>query len=129
LHVNVETDRDWLEMNNGPLAGISWNIAAEQFPLPIFRNPYEPFCGAGESDWEIYCRVARAIENLVQRSPGEHLVVSHGGILNSTLRTIVGSQPPINHQGIYFEFGDTGYARLVYYPLEHIWCLLEFKTE
>lgn len=128
LNVSVETDPDWMEMDNGPLAGLPLDVAAERYPKPIFRNPYEPFCGMGESEWEIYCRAARAVEKLVRRGAGNYLVVAHGGILNSAMRTIVGAQPFVNQQGTIFGFGDTGFARLVYYPTEHIWYLLEFTA-
>jgi 2,3-bisphosphoglycerate-dependent phosphoglycerate mutase len=128
LNTPVETDPDWMELDNGPLAGISREAALEQYPVPSFRNPYEPFCGTGESDWEIYCRSARAVEKIVRRGTGSYLVVAHGGILNSALRTIVGAQPFVNRQGVAFAFGDTGYARFTYYPSEHIWVLREFNT-
>lgn len=128
LQVTVETDSNWMEFDNGPLAGMPRAVAAEQYPQPSFRNPYEPFCGAGESDWEIYCRGARAVEKIVRRGAGHYLVVAHGGILNSAMRTIVGAQPFINQHGIVFGFGDTGYVRLIYRPSEHIWVLREFNA-
>jgi 2,3-bisphosphoglycerate-dependent phosphoglycerate mutase len=128
LNVSVETDPDWMEMDNGPLAGLPFDVAAERFPKPNFRNPFEPFCGTGESDWEIYCRGARAVEKIIRRGAGNYLVVAHGGILNSATRTIVGAQPFVNQQGIVFGFGDTGFARFVYYPSDHLWYLLEFKA-
>lgn len=127
LNIPVETDPDWMERDNGPIAGLPRDVAAERYPQPDFRNPYEPFCGIGESDWDIYCRAARAVENIVRRRTGHYLVVAHGGILNSALRTIVGTQPFVNMQGIVFGFGDTGYARLLYRPAEHLWLLREFK--
>ena len=107
LGVSVEKDSDWMEMDNGPLAGMAREIAEKEYPKPIFRNPYEPFCGSGESDWEIYCRAAKAVEKIIRHGTGSYLVVAHGGILNSALRTIVGAQPFINQQGIVFGFGDT----------------------
>lgn len=128
LQVAVETDADWMEFDNGPLAGMPRALAAERYPKPTFRNPYEPFCETGESDWEIYCRGARAVEKIVRRGAGHYLVVAHGGILNSAMRTIVGTQPFINQHGIVFGFGDTGYVRLIYRPTEHIWILREFNT-
>ncbi|HXF85375.1 MAG TPA: histidine phosphatase family protein [Anaerolineales bacterium] len=128
LNTPVETDTDWMEMDNGPLAGLTREAAAERYPRPIFRNPYEPFCGTGESNWEIYCRGARAVEKIIRRGTGNYLVVAHGGILNSAMRTIVGTQPSVNQQGIAFGFGDCGYARLIYRPAEHLWLLLEFKA-
>jgi 2,3-bisphosphoglycerate-dependent phosphoglycerate mutase len=128
ISVPVETDPDWMEMDNGPLAGLPFDVAAERYPQPVFRNPYEPFYGTGESDWEIHCRGARAIEKIIRRGPGYYLVVAHGGILNSAARTIIGAQPYGNQQGIVFGFGDTGFARFVYYPLKNLWYLLEFKA-
>lgn len=128
LHIPVETDSDWMELDNGPLAGMPRDVAAEQYPRPAFRNPYEPFCGTGESDWEIYCRGAKAVEKVIRRGTGHYLVVAHGGILNAAMRTIVGAQPFVNQHGIVFGFGDTGYVRLNYRPAEHIWVLREFNT-
>lgn len=128
LQIPVETDPDWIELDNGPLAGMSRIEALAKYPVPAFRNPYEPFCSTGESDWEIYCRSAKAVEKIIRRGTGSYLVVAHGGILNSALRTIVGAPPFINRQGAAFAFGDTGYARFIYYPAEHIWVLREFNA-
>lgn len=128
LNAPLETDSDWMEMDNGPLAGLPRAVALEQYPRPVFRNPYEPFFGTGESDWEIHCRAARAVEKMIRRGPGNYLVVAHGGILNAAMRTIVGAPPSVNQQGIAFGFGDTGYARLLYRPAEHHWRLLEFNA-
>jgi 2,3-bisphosphoglycerate-dependent phosphoglycerate mutase len=129
LNISIETDSDWMEMDNGPLAGLPRDVALSRYPKPAFRNPYQPFCGTGESDWQIYRRAASAIEKIIQRGPGNYLVVAHGGILNNALRTIVGTQPSTNYQGIAFRFGDTGYARFTYYPSEHLWYFLELKTD
>lgn len=129
LGVPVETDSDWMEMDNGPLAGLLYAEAEVRYPRPPFRNPYEPFAGSGESDWELYARSARAVEKVIRRGPGRYLVVAHGGILNSALRTIVGSQPAINQHGMFFGFGDTGYAQMTYFPGRHVWVLLKFQPE
>jgi 2,3-bisphosphoglycerate-dependent phosphoglycerate mutase len=129
LGVAVETDPDWLEMDGGPLAGLPIDVAKERYPAPAFRNPYEPFCGTGESDWEVYSRGARAVEKVVRRGAGRYLVVAHGGILNAALRSIAGAQPFVNRQGLAFGFGDAGYARLVYHPATHLWIFREFVDE
>lgn len=128
LDVPVEADPDWMEFNNGPLAGLPIDIAAQRYPQPDFRHPYEPFWDTGESDWEVYRRAARAVENTIRRGPGPYLVVAHGGILNTALRTVVGAGPMINQTGIWFRFGDAGYARTVYDPDKHRWGLLELKS-
>jgi 2,3-bisphosphoglycerate-dependent phosphoglycerate mutase len=129
LNVPVESDPDWMEINNGPLAGLPRSVAAQRYPQPAFRNPYEPFWESGESDWEVYCRAARAVESVIRRGPGHYLVVAHGGILNDALRAIVGSGPAVNASGIWFHFGDAGYASTVYTPEKHHWGLLELKSE
>ncbi len=127
LGAPVETDPDWMEMDNGPLAGLSWAEAAARYPQPAFRNPYTPYCGSGESDWECYCRAVRAVERVVRHGPGRYLVVSHGGILNDCLRSLSGAGPTVNRSGLRFAFGDTGYARFLYRPEKHQWVLLEFS--
>jgi len=125
LDIPVETNPDWMEFNNGPLAGLKWEYAAEHYPQPDFRNPYEPFWETGESDWEVYSRAARAVASVIRRGPGRYLVVAHGGILNDALRTIHGCGPNINNSGVWFRFGDAGYAHTVYNPKKHRWGLLE----
>ncbi len=127
LHVPLEVDADWMELDNGPLAGLSPDVAAVRYPKPDFRNPYEPFCGSGESEWEIHCRAARALGKVVRRGAGCYLVVAHGGILNAALRTIVGATPAPYGQGIAFAFGDTSYAQLAYFPCRHRWVLLSLN--
>jgi 2,3-bisphosphoglycerate-dependent phosphoglycerate mutase len=124
----VELEPDWMELDNGLLAGLSFAEAERLYPLPEFRNPYDNNPHCGESDWEVYTRAARAVERVVRRGPGSYLVVAHGGILNMALRTIVGSGPPVNTQGIWFAFGDTGYARAGYLPVKHRWVLLELAN-
>jgi 2,3-bisphosphoglycerate-dependent phosphoglycerate mutase len=89
---------------------------------------YEPYVQTGESDWEVYCRAARALEKVIRRGAGNYLVVAHGGILNAALRTVAGAGPLVNRQGLMFGFGDTGYARLAYSPGKHSWFLLEFHS-
>jgi 2,3-bisphosphoglycerate-dependent phosphoglycerate mutase len=126
VKVPVETDQDWIEMDNGPLAGLPFDTAATLYPRPVFRNPYERLAGSGESEWSLYIRAGRVVEKLVQRGEGHYLVVAHGGILNAALRTILGVVPWGNEQGISFTFGDLGYARLAYTPGQHHWVLQEF---
>jgi 2,3-bisphosphoglycerate-dependent phosphoglycerate mutase len=130
LDAPLETDPDWMEVDNRPLAGLPFDVAASRYPPPAFRNPYEPFHGEGESDWEIHCRAIRAIEKIIRRGAGNYLVVSHGGILNAALRGVVGASPPINGQhGIWFALGDTGYVKMVYTPEKHQWLMETLISE
>ena len=127
LNIPLQTDPDWMEFNNGPLAGLSRPEAELRFPRPAFRNPYEPFWGSGESEWEFQSRVARALERVIRCGPGRYLVVSHGGALNVALRAAFGIPLPLNDSGVWFAFGDAGYAHLRYQPQKHIWSLLELR--
>jgi 2,3-bisphosphoglycerate-dependent phosphoglycerate mutase len=123
---SVSTDPDWMEFDNGALAGLPFDVAEQRFPRPDWRNPYESFHGTGESDFDIQIRATRALQNIVRRGPGRHLVVAHGGILNAVLRVIVGAAPVLNGKhGLGFHFGDAGYVRAHYYPAEHYWAIAE----
>jgi len=129
LNIPVETDPDWMEFNNGPLAALPFAEAERLYPKPAFRNLYEPFLGSGESEWRFHSRASQAVENVILRGPGSYLIVAHGGILNAALRIIMGIQPPLNGSGFWFIFGDAGYVRLVYKPDQHFWGLLEFVPQ
>lgn len=126
LGAPLEPDPDWMEMDNGPLAGLTHEEADRRYPLPAFRSPYEPIAGSGESEIGLHGRAARAVERLVRRGPGQYLVVAHGGILNAALRVIIGAPSPVNFHGVWFHFKDLGYARFTYKPASHIWRMLEF---
>jgi 2,3-bisphosphoglycerate-dependent phosphoglycerate mutase len=121
LQVPVDLDPDWMEMDNGPLAGLSYEEAQERYPRPAFRNPYEGLAGSGESEWDLHSRAARAVQRLIRRGSGRYLVVAHGGILNAALRHVVGAPVPLNGQGIWFGFDDAGFYETVYTPTRHIW--------
>jgi len=129
LSVSVDADPDWQEMNSGLLAGLPFAVAALRYPPQAFRGPHEPYVETGESDWEVHARAARGVENVVRRGNGSYLVVAHGGILNAPLRTIVGTGPCINGQGIVFRFGDTGFVRMEYIAARHCWHMLELRGE
>lgn len=127
LQMNIEEDPDWMEKDNGKLAGLPFDIAEERYPQPAIPSPYTPQGVTGESQWDIYIRAANAVQKLVQRGPGSYLVVAHGGILNMAVRTMIGTNPTVNQPGFAFAFGDTGYMRLAYYPDHQRWVMLEFN--
>ncbi len=128
LGAPIEADEDWMEMDNGQMAGLSFEEADRRFPKPAFRNPYEPIGGCGENEIRLHSRAARAVEKIVRRGPGRYLVVAHGGILNAALREIIGAPYPVNHQGIWFRFTDLGYARFQYNPEKHVWFMQDLRS-
>jgi len=123
LGIPVESDPDWMEFNNGPLAGLSFEEADKRYPTPKFRNPFEAFWETGESEWEFHSRAARAVQRVIQKGEGRYLVVSHGGILSAAMRVVVGAQPSTPHQGLWFDFGFMGFLQALYYPTKHQWII------
>jgi len=122
----VVLDEDWMERDNGVLAGMKRGIAAVKHPKPAFRNPYEPLGETGESAWALYCRAARAVEQIIRRGTGRYLVVAHGGVLNAAMQTIFGIPPRGDKPKAIFRFGDLGYAHLRYQPQQGTWQLIAF---
>jgi 2,3-bisphosphoglycerate-dependent phosphoglycerate mutase len=128
LDIGVELDKDWMEKDNGPLAGLPYHVAGASYPIPAFHNPFQPHvvsADAGESTWSFHSRAARALERVIRRGVGSYLVVAHGGILNAAMGCIVGAQPTVSGQGVTFSFGDTGYLRTAYNPNRHHWIVRE----
>jgi 2,3-bisphosphoglycerate-dependent phosphoglycerate mutase len=128
LNIGVELDDDWMEKDNGPLAGLPFQVAGARYPIPDFHNPFQPHvvsADEGESTWSFHSRAARAIERVIRRGVGSYLVVAHGGILNAAMGCIVGAQPTVSGQGVTFSFGDTGYIRTAYNPNRHHWVVRE----
>ena len=81
LDVPVEYDADWMERDNGPLAGLPFAVARERYPRPDFANPFQPFVastGEGESGWDLLVRAANALQRVVRRRRRSSLVVAHG---------------------------------------------------
>jgi broad specificity phosphatase PhoE len=110
----IDQDDVWMERHNGLLAGKH----ADEFKSlgwpPEFFGPYTPMMETGESIWQIYLRAGRAIQRVTQLPNGRHLVVSHGGLLNSALKAALGSVPQANFAGAMFRLQNAGFARLTY---------------
>jgi 2,3-bisphosphoglycerate-dependent phosphoglycerate mutase len=121
LSAPLEFNSDWIEIDNGSLAGLTSADAAERYPFPDFMTPYDQIGETGESNWDLYLRAGRAVQDLILRSPGRYLVVSHGGILNRVMYTILGIVPQVNFAGARFRFGNSAFAIVDYDPSRHIW--------
>ncbi|MDX9991634.1 MAG: histidine phosphatase family protein [Anaerolineales bacterium] len=121
LNVPLIFDNLWLERDNGKLAGLTHAEIRLIVPDAKFYTPYESFGETGEGDWALFLRGGQAVHSLLQRPPGKYLIVSHGGLLNMVLYSILGLSPQANGQGIRFRFGNTAYARFTYQPERHRW--------
>jgi 2,3-bisphosphoglycerate-dependent phosphoglycerate mutase len=126
LGVPLEFDPDWMEINNGVIAGMTPAEAAEVYPAPSFMTPYTRFGQSGESRWEVFLRAGRAIQRILDRPVGHYLVVSHGGILNMALYAILGIPVQADTAGARFFFDNTSHTTLTYENDRHCWRMLEF---
>jgi 2,3-bisphosphoglycerate-dependent phosphoglycerate mutase len=126
LSLPLELDPDWMEINNGILAGLDDEQAEQISPRPAFITPYTHTGKTGESRWEVYLRAGRNIQKLLDRSPGRFLIVAHGGILNMALYALLGIPVQADHTGPRFMFRNTTFATLTYSPERHNWHMLHF---
>jgi 2,3-bisphosphoglycerate-dependent phosphoglycerate mutase len=126
LAIPLELDPDWMEIDNGLLAGLTTEEAAQVSPKPGFITPYTRYGQTGESRWEVYLRAGRAIQHILDHRPGRILVAAHGGILNMALYAILGIPVQANSAGPRFMFHNTTFATFTYEPERHNWRLLNF---
>ena len=123
LGMGVEEDSLWLERNIDELSGLTPPEVDRRFRRPDFINPYSAVGSRGEGDWQLFLRGGLGLHNLLRRAPGRYLVVSHGGLLNQVMHAVIGIAPQANNAGPRFRFGNTGFARLIYYPHQHRWTI------
>lgn len=126
LKVPLEFDPDWMEIDNGLLAGLSDEEADQSVPRPAFITPYTHTGKTGESRWEVYLRAGRNIQKLLDHPVGHTLVVTHGGILNMTLYAILGIPVQADSAGPRFMFHNTTFTTFTYEPERHSWRMLHF---
>jgi 2,3-bisphosphoglycerate-dependent phosphoglycerate mutase len=126
LKIPIEFDPDWMEINNGLIAGMTTDQAKEAVPLPEFMTPYTRFGQTGESRWEVYLRAGKAIQHILDRTAGRYLITAHGGVLNMALYAILGIPLQANSGGPRFMFHNTTFTSFSYDPEHHIWRMLEF---
>jgi len=126
LNIPLELDPDWMEINNGLVSGLTPEEATQVAPRPDFMTPYTRFGETGESRWELYLRAGRAIQHILDRSPGRYLVAAHGGVLNMAMYAILGISVQADSAGPRFIFHNTTFATFSYEPECHNWRMLNF---
>lgn len=123
LELEIEYDPVWMERDNGHYGGLHQDEARQRYPYPDFQSLYEPIGQTGESEWELYLRGGQAIQSVLHRQPRRYLIVSHGAILNMTMRALMGMPPQANFQGARFKFRNSSFVSLTYRPDVHEWML------
>jgi len=126
LGIPLEVDPDWMEINNGRLAGLTPEEAVATSPRPEFITPYTRFGVTGESRWEVYLRAGQAIQHILDRPPANYLVAAHGGVLNMAVYAILGIPLHTNDSGPRFMFHNTTFTTFTYQPERHTWRMLNF---
>ncbi|MEW6093327.1 MAG: histidine phosphatase family protein [Chloroflexota bacterium] len=126
LDVPLEFDPDWMEMNNGLLAGLDDEQAAQVAPRPDFMTPYTRFGKTGESRWEVHLRAGRAIQRILDQPAGTYLVAAHGGVLNMAMYAILGIPVQADFSGPRFMFHNTTFTTFTYESEHHNWRMLHF---
>ena len=121
LGLPIEYDPIWMECDSSEITGMKHEEGRKLLPQPHFRNPYQTFAGNGEGDWELFLRAGQALHRLLMREPGRYLIISHGALLNFTIKAIVGVVPQANYQGPQFRFENTAFSRVTYLPRSHRW--------
>lgn len=121
LGLEIEYDPVWMERDNGVYAGLQQDEARKLYPYPDFQPLYERIGQTGESEWELYLRGGRAIQSVLHRDPARYLIVSHGAILNMTMRALMGMPPQANFQGARFKFSNSSFVTLTYRSDVHEW--------
>lgn len=127
LGCSLEIDDEWAEINNELPKDMAFQQTNEGFKLPIFENLFGYGKLKGESYWNLHSRSMVALEKVLQYRLGKYLIVAHGGILNAAIRMIIGAQPPVKGNGLYFQFGHLGYIRIEYKDTENMWIIKEFN--
>lgn len=123
LGLTVNLDPIWKERDFGSWAGRELRDLSKTPPKRQY-HPYQPLGETGESTFKLFLRAGQAVDSLVERPPGSYLVVSHGGLLNMALYTILGISPQTGKSGPRFNFGNCAYASLEYNPSWHQWRVL-----
>lgn len=122
LNVPLEYDPIWLERDIGEMEGLTAE-EVRQKPQPPYTTPYDFIGGDGEGDWALFLRAGQALHDLLRRSPGSYLIVSHGGLLNQLMHAIVGIAPHVDPSGVRFRFENTAFSRVIYFPYQHRWAI------
>jgi 2,3-bisphosphoglycerate-dependent phosphoglycerate mutase len=126
LNFPIEFDSDLMEINNGIIAGLTAEEALQVSAQPSFMTPYTHYGQTGESRWELFLRAGQAIQRILDRPPGNYLVIAHGGILNMLLYAVLGIPVQPVASGPRFFFDNTSYASFRYEVERPGWHLLEF---
>lgn len=110
------------EVNAGKLSGLTVDKIQKLYPIrEDHLNPFIPIGENGESWYDLYLRVGKFIQYLMENPPGRYLIVAHGGTINSFLWAALGIVPTAPRHIPSFYLENTSYAILGYRPIDNSW--------
>jgi 2,3-bisphosphoglycerate-dependent phosphoglycerate mutase len=121
LDLEIEEDDLLMERKFGSAEGKSYQELQSLLRDQPSRSPYDPAFETGESDWDLFIRASKAIQRILQRPPGRYLLVSHGGLLNVAMHSILGMPPSSTGHRSIIRLQNTGYAVTEYNRLTDNW--------
>ncbi len=125
LSIPITEDPVWLERNFGEGEGLTYDQIELRFANNQVRwSNFDPVFPNSESESDLIERAADGIQAILQEEHTRVLVVSHGGILNATLRMLL--EIPLRRDGIRppgFAFENTGFTRISYYNTPTRWVI------
>lgn len=115
--VHVHVDPIWSERRIGRYTGRPAQAVAREGLDPQTR--FSRVGGtAGESPWDLHARALAAWAHLLRLAPGRYLVVTHGGLLNTLCRALLGLPPQAHFGRVRVQLGNLGYVALWLPPEE-----------
>lgn len=122
--IEIELDDQWKERRFGEAEGMDYDSFRRTISAHTDRSPYTPVFETGESDWDLFLRASSAIQDILRRPSGHTLVVTHGGILNAALHSILGLSPSASGSRSIMRTSNTGSTHVRH---NRIWMILSMN--
>ena len=96
-HLAAVPDCELCELHPGLADGLTWDEMLERFGAPDWdADPAAPIAPGGESWTGFYERCVRALLDIVERHPGERVVlVVHGGVIEQAMKLLADEAPAV----------------------------------
>ncbi len=121
LSLPLQTDPLLKEVDNGGMAGLDQQQMAAQYPQRSdHASRFNAIGETGESWWAFNMRVGIVLHSLVDRGPGNYLVVSHGAFFNYLLFNMLNMHAVPGRVPL-FHLENSGYAQVTYSPRDNFW--------
>ena len=124
LSIPILEDPQWVERNFGEGEGLTYEQIEEMFSSQKVRwTNFEPIFVNSETEQDLIERASVGIDSLLELDTSNLLLVSHGGILNAALCSILGIPLSKSTRPPGFAFDNTGYTRLIYHEKTTRWII------